>query len=281
MTRSRPLALALALAASIAGAPSLAGVPDELNRLVRNASCLVEATSIVKLSSQATGVLARVAVHRGDLVQAGQVVAELESSVEAAELRSYRFRAQMDAGIQSKKAELANAEKKLARQRTLATTQIASAATLELAETDVAVLGAQLKQAEMDHELAGIEADRIGAAFGRRILLSPVTGIVASVDHYAGEYADPSTAIATLAEVGVLRVEIYLPLAAYPLVEVGMTARVKPIGPIEGTFPARVSSKDRQIDAASNLFQVQLELPNPKLVIPSGLRCAVTFEPAD
>ncbi len=279
MIRSHVLALALAL--SIGAGTCLAGSPDELNRLVRNASCLVEATSIVKLSSQATGVISRVAVRRGDLVEAGQVVAELESSVEAAELRAYRFRALMDSAIRSKQAELANSEKKLARQRTLATTQIASAATLELAETEVAVLRTQLKQAEMDRELAGIEADRMGAAFARRILHSPVTGIVASVDHYAGEYADSSTAIATLAEVGILRVEVYLPLAAYPLVEVGMTAKVRPIGPIEGTFPAKVSSKDRQIDAASNLFQVQLELPNPKLVIPAGLRCAVAFGPAD
>lgn len=279
MNRLRPFALALALAAPIGGAWS-AGGTDELNRLVRNASCLVEATSIVKLSSQATGVLSRVAVRRGDLVEAGQVVAELESSVEAAELRAYRFRAQMDATIRSKQAELANSEKKLARQRTLATTQIASAATLDLAETEVAVLRAQLRQAEMDRELAGIEADRMAAVYGRRILHSPITGIVASVDHYAGEYADSSTAIATLAEVGILRVEVYLPLAAYPLVEVGMTAKVRPIGPIEGTFPAKVSSKDRQIDAASNLFQVQLQLPNPALVIPAGLRCAVSFDPA-
>lgn len=280
MTRLRLLAFALA-ASVMGGATCSAGAPDELNRLVSNASCLIEATSIVKLSSQATGVLSRVTVRRGDLVEAGQVVAELESSVEAAELRAYRFRAQMDAAIQSKKAEVSNAEKKLARQRTLAVTQIASAATLELAETDVAVLRAQLKQAEMDRELAGIEADRMAAVYGRRILHSPVTGIVASVDHYAGEYADSSTAIATLAEVGILRVEVYLPLAAYPLVDVGMVARVRPVGPIEGTFPAKVSSKDRQIDAASNLFQVQLELPNPKLVIPAGLRCAVAFEPAD
>ncbi len=253
------------------------GRTDELNRLAQSASCLIEATSIVKLSSQAQGVLAKVRVKRGDLVQAGQVVAELESSVEAAELRAYRFRAEMDSIIRSKKAELAGSEKKLARQRTLATTQIASAQTLEIAETDVSVLRAQVKQAEMDRELAGIEADRMSALYERRILRSPVTGIVASVDHYAGEYADSSTVITTLAEVGVLRVEVYLPLAAYLLIEVGMTANVKPIGPIDGTFAARVSSKDRQIDAASNLFQVQLELPNPRLVIPAGLRCAVDF----
>jgi multidrug efflux pump subunit AcrA (membrane-fusion protein) len=108
---------------------------------------------------------------------------------------------------------------------------------------------------------------------------SPIDGIVVSVDHAVGEYADLSTVIATLAQIQPLKVKLYLPLTAYPLVQVGMSASVRPTGPGAVVLPAKVTTKDQQIDAESNLFQAQLELPNPDSTIPAGLRCAVTFDP--
>lgn len=276
----RPWLSAAALALSGCGAAA-AQDAAELNRLAQNASCLIEANSVVKMSSQSQGVLAKVNVRRGDTVKAGAIVAALESGVEEALLKAAQLKAETNAIVRAKEAELAAAEKKLARQQRLATTQIASAQTLEQAETDVAVLRSQVSQAELDKRLAGIDADRMEATLERRILRSPIDGVVASVDHFPGEYADPSTVIATLSEIQPLKVEIYLPLAAYPHVAVGMKAAVRPVGPVPGSFPAEVVTKDRQIDASSSLFQVQLRLPNPDLAIPAGLRCRVTFEARD
>ena len=259
-------------AASAAEAP-----PPGLNTLAQNASCLIEANSVVKMSSQSQGVLSKVLVQRGDVIHVGEVVAELESGVEEALLKSAQLKAKSNAPIESKRAELSAAEKKLGRQQKLATSQVASAQTLEQAETDVAVLQAQLTQAILDRDLAVIEADRMRAVLERRIIRSPVDGVVSAVDHYAGEFADPSTAVVTLAEVKPLRIEVYLPLAAYPLVQIDAHATVRPVGPVTGSFAAQVTSKDRQIDAASNLFQVQLKLPNADLAIPAGLRCHIEF----
>jgi hypothetical protein len=73
-------------------------------------------------------------------------------------------------------------------------------------------------------------------------------------------------------------VEIYLPVAAYPFVHIGMRAEVQPQEPIGGTYVANVATKDPQIDSASGTFQVTLILPNEKELIPSGLRCRVRFE---
>ena len=46
-------------------------------------SCLIEPYQTVELSTPVAGILAEVAVDRGDLVAAGQVVARLDSRVEA------------------------------------------------------------------------------------------------------------------------------------------------------------------------------------------------------
>jgi RND family efflux transporter MFP subunit len=269
------LALVVACAVDIARATSENFL--ELNRLSEHASCLIDAMSVVKLASQSQGVLGHVYVHRGDLVKQGQIVADLESSVEEALLKGASVKAQSDAAIRSKEAELSGAKKKLVRQKALANNQFASQQALENAETDVEVLTAQLTQAHIDSELARIDAERIAATLERRKIVSPVSGVVASVDHFPGEYADSNTIVATALEVDPLRVELYLPLAAYKLVEAGQSARVMPASPFQGSYQAKVVAKDRQIDAASNLFQIQLNLENRDLLIPAGLRCSVEF----
>src|SRR5262249_18396927 len=115
------------------------------------------------------------------------------------------------------------------------------------------------------------------AIIERRLIRSPVDGVVTRVDLHAGEFADSSNPVAVIAEIRPLLVEVYLPVDAYPLLAVGMRAQVKPQEPIGGSYEAEVITKDPQIDAASGMFQVTLKLPNEKEQVPAGLRCAVEF----
>jgi hypothetical protein len=50
-----------------------------------------------------------------------------------------------------------------------------------------------------------------------------------------------------------------------------------PEAPIGGRYQSTVSMVDRVVDAASGTFGVQIELPNPKLTIPAGVKCRVSF----
>ena len=45
-----------------------------------------------------------------------------------------------------------------------------------------------------------------------------------------------------------------------------------------GIYDAKVTVVDRVVDAASGLFGVRLELPNPDYKLSAGLKCQVTFE---
>jgi RND family efflux transporter MFP subunit len=266
---------ALATAALSAVLPVSA--TEELDTMARRTSCLIEAHSVIKLSNQSQGMLAKVNVRRGDRIRANAVVAELESAVERALLHAAQLKAQTDAMVKAKAAELAFAEQRLVRQQQLAAKTIVSSQSLEEAETRVAVLRSDLLQAELDRKLAGIDVERLEALLERRLLRSPVDGVVATVDMHPGEYADSSTVVATIAEVHPLKVEVYLPTEAYPKVQVGMRAEIRPQEPIGGSHVAEVVSKDAKIDAASGLFQIQLRLPNPENAIPAGLRCTVRF----
>ena len=111
----------------------------------------------------------------------------------------------------------------------------------------------------------------------RRTLRSPANGVVTSVDLHPGEYADPTNPVATVTEIDPLKVDVYLPAKAYPLVSVGGYALVTPKEPAGDARRAVVSTKDPQIDASSGLFLIQLKLPNRDGAIPAGVRCTVEF----
>lgn len=272
--------LAALLLAALPGAALAQGEAERLEQLTARASCLIEANRIVKLAMPTPGTLAQVHVKRGDRVTAGQVVAELESEVERAQLSAARLRAASNAAIAGRRSELANAEARLGRQRGLAQREIASRQQLEDAQAAVDVAQAQLEAALLDQRLAALEADRLQATLARRRAASPVEGVVTKVDLSAGEYADTAVPVLTIAEIRPLRVEVYLPLEAYPLVRAGMLAEIRPQEPIGAMHLAQVVTRDPLIDSASGLFQVLLMLPNADESVPSGLRCRIRFRPA-
>lgn len=268
------------LLAGLLASPAMAeDVSPALNAAARNASCLIEANRIIKLSSQVQGVLAEVSVRRGDRVRKDQVVASLESDVEAAQVEALRLKADSDAVIAAKRAATATLKEAFDRQKTLNERGAASIQQMQKSELEYVLAAAELEQAVLDQKLVRIDLKRAEAALVRRILRAPVDGVVTQVVLDPGEFADPQQMAMEIAETAVLRVELYLPLNVYPLVKVGLPATIMPEAPIGGSYPARIVSKDGQIDSASGLFQVQFELSNPDGVVPGGIRCSARFEP--
>ena len=250
---------------------------DELNDYAKHASCLISANNTYKLSAAVAGTLSRVAVKRADKVVKGQVIAELESAVEQAQLDAAIARAATDVAIRLKTAVAVAAEAKLARQQKLVNLKVTTDQSFEEAQAQAAVARAEVEQAEIDRDLAKLEVNRLRATLERRILRAPVDAVVTDVMLHEGEFADPANAVASVIEIEPLKVELYLSASSYVMVSAGMMARVTPQEPIGGVYEAEVISKDPQIDAASGLFLVQLRLPNPDRKIPAGIRCGVQF----
>lgn len=251
---------------------------QSLDEYAIHASCLITPYHIYKLSMPTAGPLASVAVKRADVVKKGQVIAMLESVVEQAQVDAARARSTTDVAIRLKTAVYTAAAAKLERQRKLRAAAVNSEQAWEEAEAAASVAKEEIEQARLDKELATLELARLEATLDRRILRAPAEGVVTSVDLHAGEYADPTNAIATVTEIDPLTVDVYLPARAYPLVSMGMSAAITPQEPLGGPREGVVITKDPQIDAASGLFLVQLKLPNPGGTIPAGVHCSVKFE---
>jgi membrane fusion protein, multidrug efflux system len=255
-------------------APCASAGSADIDTMVAQSSCLIDANQIVKLSSSMQGTLSKIVVKRGDHVQAGQIVAELESEVEQAMYEAADLRAKSDAVIRAKGAEKINAERKLERQRQLMAKNVISAQILEDADTAAEVAKFAVEQAILDQQLAASEAKRLHATIERRTVRSPVNGVVTKLELHEGEFADPPATLATIAEIRPLLVEIYLPVEVYPHVQVGMSLEIHPQEPIGGAHTAPIVTKDPEIDSASGTFRVTLQLPNTDEAIPAGIRCA-------
>ncbi len=139
---------------------------------------------------------------------------------------------------------------------------------------------AELKLAQENKEVAKLEWQQQSAQLNLRTIRSPFDGVVVNQNIYPGEVVEPSgqkKSILKLAQLNPLRVYVILPMSAFGKVTSGMKVNVNPELPIGGQYFGNVNIIDRIVDSASGTFGVFLEVPNPKLDVPAGVKCRADF----
>src|SRR5262249_49093297 len=91
---------------------ALVGTVAECAAQGRPFDCLMEPRLKIKLATPVAGVLKEVPVDRGDTIHKGEVVAQLESSVEKAMFDLAKARAETDASLKAREARLTFLTKK-------------------------------------------------------------------------------------------------------------------------------------------------------------------------
>jgi len=242
--------------------------------------CVIEPQQVVKLATPVVGVLARVDVDRGDVVHKGQVLGKLEDGLEQATLKLARARAGNDFAIKAAQARLELLRRKNDRAGQLVAKNIVAQATAEEADSDANVAEQQVKEAELNQEIARLEVGQAEEQVKQRTLVSPIDGVVTERLLVPGEYRNEQSPVLTLAQIDPLRVEVFVPTSQYGRIAIGSTAEVHPQQPIGGSYSAAVTVVDQVLDAASGTFGVRLALPNPAGRLPAGIRCKVQFQAA-
>jgi RND family efflux transporter MFP subunit len=235
---------------------------------------LIEPFEVVDIGAPAEGIVAEVTVDRGSLIEKGQVLVKLESSVERAALEKARSMATFTGDISLQQAQMAYARRVHRRVNHLS---VISAQDKDQAATDVILSGYRLQKAHEKQILAELEMQEACAQLARRSIKSPLGGVV--VERYVspGEYVNTQPLL-RVAQIDPLRVEVIVPAALFGRIRPGMTAAVVPEIARFGERTATVTIVDRVIDAASNTFGVRLKLPNSDNQMPSGLKCQVRFD---
>jgi RND family efflux transporter MFP subunit len=242
--------------------------------------CLIEPMQHVEIRSSLIGTLEDVAVHRGDRVKKGQVIVTLESRAERASAELAKYKSTLQGPIQEASAKLDYAKRKAERRQQMQKANLMSTQDAEDAEGDMKTAEAQLLVARENREVARLEYEEQNGLLSRRTILSPFDGVVADQLLYPGEVVDPNDPkkpILKLVQIDPLRVHVILPRAAFGKIRKGMVGEVTPEAPAGGKVTGTVRIVDAVVDAASGTFGAFLEVPNPKLAIPAGLRCTASF----
>ena len=241
--------------------------------------CLIEPNQTVEVRSSVEGVIEKVVVKRGDRVRAGQVLVQLESSVERAAVETARFRAEAGGRLAAAKNRFDYASKKQIRSQELHSQNFVSAQVRDEADAEKRISESELRDAQENSELARYEYRQAQDLLNRRMLRSPFNGVVMDRMLNPGDLAESGTGrkpILKLAQVEPLRVEVVLPIAAYGKLKAGDSAEVMPEG-MGGRYVAKVTVIDSVFDSASGTFGARLELPNAAGKLPAGIRCRVDF----
>ncbi len=235
---------------------------------------LIEPWVVVDVGTPAEGIVDRITVERSDSIEKGQILVEMDSSVEWAALEKAKAMATFDGEIELQKTQLAFAKRTHNRFKRL---EAVANHDKDQAKTEIIRASHRLKQAREKKTLAQFELKKARAILNLRSIKSPISGVV--VERYVspGEYVD-NQPLLRVAQVDPLRVEAIVPAQMFGRIVPGMTATIVPELPEYGEQVATVTIVDKLIDAASSTFGVRLELPNAEQQIPSGLKCMVRFE---
>lgn len=240
-------------------------------------SCLIEAYDTVKLATPVAGIVQDVLVDRGDVVREGDVVARLDSRVEEIERDLAQAKSTDRSEIEALEAKVdfltAQAERraKLAEKNAMSQSEAREAAL----EKEVAVQ--DLARARLALVLAGLQLTQAEAVLAQKTLKSPFAGVVTEKLATKGEYRNGESHIATISRLDLLRVEAFVPIAYHPALKPGQTVEVVPEPPFDTPRPATIRVIDRVFDAATATFGIRMDLENPDLALPAGLRCSLRF----
>jgi RND family efflux transporter MFP subunit len=242
--------------------------------------CLLEPWQVVEVRAPVDGMIATIAVSRGDTIRRGQTLVTLQSEAERMGVESARYRSKMEGQIGAARNRVEYASKKLARMADMQKENFISAQARDEADAEKRLADAELQSAIEARELARIELKRSEEQLALRTMTAPFAGVVVDRMLNPGDLAESGSGrkpVLKVAQIDPIRADVALPAALFGQVRPGTPATVTAaVG--GGRFSGTVRSVDRVIDAASGTFVARLEVPNPQGKVPGGARCSAAIE---
>lgn len=231
----------------------------------------VSALQSVDIRPRITSTVREVHIREGQPVAAGDLLFTLDARAEEAALKK------AEAQVEKDRADLANAQRTLDRQRQLFAQKFISQSALDAAENQVATLKGQLAV-----DLAAVEAARV--ALGDTRIHASFAGRTGAIGVRAGSLVQPNGAVlVTVTQVDPIQVAFTLPER-----ELGTLQRALAAGPVtvEATpdggrqsFTGRVDFVDNAVDTATGTIRVKARFDNRESRLWPGMFVAVSVAP--
>jgi len=204
----------------------------------------IEPARGVTLSTAESGLVAQILFESGQAVEEGDLLLQLDLTVERANLESAT-------------ARLAAVGNTLKRLHDLQNDSLASRAQLDQAEADNEALQAQIKSYQ--------------ASIARREIRAPFSGIMGIREVQLGQYLQAGTEVARLENMDVMRLRFIISERDYARVKVGMPVSVSVDAYPDRNFSGAISAIEPAVEYNSGVVQIQSSIPNSDQLLRSGM----------
>lgn len=208
----------------------------------------------VTISADADGTIVRIAADSGTAVQAGDLLVELDTSVESAQLAAAEARAE------------------LARLSLDRSKELWSSKAVAKSEFDLADATYKQSMAEVSALKAIIEKKFVRAPFSGRVGIRLVN---------VGQFVARGRALLPLQKLDPMYVNFSIPQRQLPEIALGQEVGISIDAFADRKFSATVSAINSEVDASTRNISIQATMANPQEVLRSGMFARVEVQMTD
>lgn len=214
----------------------------------------IAAVQGVMVSAEVAGVVSRIAFESGETVQAGDILVELDASIERAQLESVKATAEL-AQITLKRSN-----------------ELRSKNTISQSELD---------SAESQEKQAKAEVLRLEATIAKKTIRAPFDGRLGIRQVNLGQFLNSGGAIVSLQSLDPVYVDFSVPQQQLDQVAPGLEVRVQSDAADGKVFEGKINAISSEIDVATRAVRVRAELANPEGLLRPGMFGSVTVVQAE
>ncbi len=216
----------------------------------------------VTLSFVQPGLIAGIRLTEGSPVAKDQVVAQLDTRVEEAQLRQVEAESNNTARVDAAEASLAQKRVDLTRLEKAAQRNAATDLEVQHAILEVRIAELSLVLSRFDHEQAQRKYTEGKMGLDRMQLRSPIQGIVETISVEQGESVNALEEVLRLVRVDPLWIDASLPVTLAAKVRAGQTVTVQYTTEPKTKITGKILHVAAVADAASGTLKARIEVPN-------------------
>ncbi len=208
-----------------------------------NAVGTIAASQGVDVAVQAGGIVEQILFKANDKVQKGQLLVQIDDSVDRA-------------GLASAKTSVSVSQDALTRAQALLDRKVGTIASLQDAQNSLDKAKGSLQQIE--------------AVVDQKAIKAPFAGTIGIPKIDVGQYVQPATVIATLQDLDTMKVNFTVPEQQLGSLKIGQTATFG-LSESEMNYTGQITGIDPKIDQASRLVTVQALVSNSDGALRPGM----------
>ena len=233
---------------------------------------------IVNVAADETGTIEEVFVHEGQMVEAGQPLVRLNSTVHEALLAIAEQNMHAEGRIEAAQADLSMRELRLEKLKALRMEGHARQEEVDRANGEVAIALANVRTAQEDQATRRLEYEKIKAQLDRRTVHAPISGALTTIQKVAGEFVAPNNPdVVTLVQIDKLLANFTLMSAQMQQLKEGQQVAVHFQG-VQAPAMGTVEFISPVTDAESGTVLVKIRIENAQGQFRSGQRCSIHVE---